>query len=111
LIFVKTPADRNYGTRSQAILLVDYDNKITFVEHTMQLSSLHVKTDISDTESNHNSFHQSITTTTIEDSSVPTAITTVGAKGSPAPEATTTTVQKDGIAWIESRYDFNIQPK
>lgn len=39
-IFVTTKA-QNYGTRSQVVLIIDKDKKVTFVERSLQLSSLH----------------------------------------------------------------------
>jgi hypothetical protein len=52
-VYVVTPEEKNYGTRSQAVLLIDHENNLTFIERTKQLPSLKTKT-ISQTISNNN---------------------------------------------------------
>lgn len=43
-VYVTTPDEKNYGTRSQAVLLIDNENNLTFVERTKQLPSLKILT-------------------------------------------------------------------
>ncbi len=45
-IFVASK-EKDYGTRSQAVLLIDHENNITFVEKAKQIPSLKLENHVS----------------------------------------------------------------
>jgi len=89
-IFVTTPSEKNYGTRSQAVLLVDNNNHVTFIERTKKLGSL--KVDI----------YGSDMTTSV-------ALDLTAATGFTIPKQQTSIIEKDTGVWIQNYYDFDVK--